>query len=286
MNHFARAARLAPIAAIALASCATPSQPTQPVPTQSPDSGAPANTASIPTAPHRPAPPIGTREIFPHIRADLAARIIELDGVVPLDCHDPKTPRVYLEQMVCGPDSKEHESLVMTRAKPSHLHAALLAIGLTPGSPGSFKPDPDHNGPDHKNKLLSIPATGDAIRITITYTPPASSTGEAPKPIAAPITDWIVNADTNARFGANLDPDSGGFVFSGSRMATHQGREVYDADGAGTIIGLTSFGSEVVSWRETISPDSWIDEPVWICDLARVPKMGTPVIVRIEPANK
>jgi hypothetical protein len=290
MNRINLAIRLIPLAATVLASCAThhaaPWPSTPPAEAQSLESPTPTTAASTLTAPTPPTPPAGPREIFPHIRADLATRIIEIDGIVPLDCHDPKTPRVYLEQMICAPDSKEHESLVMTRAKPSHLHAALLAISLTPGFPGSFKPDPDHKG-----KLLAVPATGDAVRITITCTSPAPSGTSAdaagiPRPITTPITDWVVNANTGARFAdASRNDDPTGFVFSGSRMVARQGRELYDADGTGTIVGLTSFGSEVISWRQTISPDSWIDEPVWICDTSRVPKMGTPVIVRIEPAT-
>ncbi len=228
------------------------------------------------------------RDLFPHIRADLEARIIEVDGIVPLDCHNPKTPRVYLEQFVCAPDSKEHESLVMTRALPSHLHAALLAIGLTPGSPGSFERDPAAPG-----GVRALAATGDRLRISVVREP--ERTGDCTGfnvPMPEPLTDWVVHAENGEPFAAHRETKIGerlggepGFVFSGSRMVVHQGREVYDADGAGTIVGLTSFGSEVISWSRTISPDSALDEPVWIADVARVPKMGTPVTLRIEPAR-
>ena len=62
-----------------------------------------------------------------------------------------------------------------------------------------------------------------------------------------------------------------------------QGRERYEAQGAGTLIGLTTFGTETIAWREVISPEASIQEPEWIADKAVVPAMGTPVTVRIRP---
>src|SRR5690349_20503716 len=44
-----------------------------------------------------PVPAPGLKELFPHVRFDKSARIVEIDGKVPIDCHNPKTPRVYLD---------------------------------------------------------------------------------------------------------------------------------------------------------------------------------------------
>jgi hypothetical protein len=208
------------------------------------------------------------REIFPLVRADIQNRIVEFDGIVPIDAHDPRTPRVYLEVTVCAPDTKEHESLVMTRALASHIHAALLAIDLAPGKPGGFM---------WENEMMSpVPPTGDPVTITFIYDDADGTRREV-----APAR-WIINAETRQPFSAG---EAGGFVFAGSVMRVRQGREVYDADGVGTIVGLTTFGAETIAWREVISPDSQVHTPEWIADPAHTPPMGTEVTVRITPAK-
>jgi hypothetical protein len=244
-----------------------PSQPTEAVAVSPPPTVTPQET------PTPPAPAVATAvltELFPSVRADITGRLIELDGIVPINCHDPATPDVYLELMVCSPDTREHESLVMTRAKPSHLHAALLAIGLKPGQPGSWKVE--------AGKLVPLPPTGDPLAITASYR--ATDGSE----VTCPIADWVITAETHQPF-VPRDAFAPRWLFAGSVFVTRRGNEVYDADGAGTVIGLTTFGSEVVAWRDTISPEASIDTPDWIADAKKVPPAGTPVIVRIRPVT-
>lgn len=236
--------------------------------------------AQPPPAPSNPATP---REIFPLVRIDLSTRTVEFDGLVPLDCHDPQTPKVYLELLVCGPDSREHESLVMTRAKPSHIHAALLMLGLEPGAPGRFEPREGHPSP--------VPAAGPPITIEIAFT---NAQGQ---PATVSPLEWIKSAKDGRAFDAAIRPAikdaaAPAWLFTGSRFvsrtdpATGQKREVYDADGTGVVIGLHTFGSEVVGLNATLSPDASTLEPEWIADPARVPAMGTKVIVRLKsPAD-
>lgn len=243
-----------------------PAQPPPPAQPIAPPAEPATPTPPPPPPPAAPAPsgPADKRvEVQPGVFANLAQRWVEFEGIVPVDCHDPVTPRVYLEVFVCTPDSKEHESLVMTRAKPSDVHTALIAIGLVPGRPGSFRAEGGRAAP--------VPAEGDPVRVTVSW-------ADGDRRREAPIEDWVVHADTGARF---TEGEGAGFVFAGSRMVVRQGRERYDADGLGTLVGLASFGGETVAWRRTISPDSWIDQPVWIADRARVPKRGTPVVVRL-----
>jgi hypothetical protein len=231
--------------------------------------GSPGREAPAPApAPRAAAEPAGFRELFPSVRADVQRRIVEFDGIVPIDAHDPRTPRVYLEVTVCAPDTKEHESLVMTRALASHIHAALLAIGLKPGAPGSFKWE--------NETMTPVPPEGDPVTVTFIYQDPQGQRRESPA------LDWVINAETRKPFTT----ESGGFIFAGSVMRTRQGREVYDADGVGTIVGLTTFGAETVAWREVISPDSHVHTPEWIADREKTPPQGTPVTVRIQPAPK
>jgi len=45
-----------------------------------------------------------------------------------------------LELIVCTKGTKEHESIIMIEAKPSHIHTALLLLGAVPGNPAMRKP--------------------------------------------------------------------------------------------------------------------------------------------------
>lgn len=237
------------------------------------DAPPPAQKQPEPSTPESPKPEsvdgnaIQLRELFPHVRADVSARMVEFDGTVPIDCHHPETPVVYLEVTVCTPDTKEHESLVVTNAKPSHVHAALLAVGFASGAPGRWKWD--------GTKLDAIAPTGDPLEVSIAYRRPDG------QEVESPATSWITNADpTGPKFAAAAGSR---FVFAGSAMVQRQRRELYDADGSGLLIGLTTFGSESIAWSEVISHDASIEEPEWIADTKVVPKFGTPVVVRIRP---
>lgn len=201
------------------------------------------------------------REVFPGVRVDAAAKTVEFDAEVPIDCHNAKTPRVYLEVIACTPNSKEHETLVVTKALPSNIHAALLLCGLEPGKAGSWTWD---------GKVMTThPPTGAEVNVTFTW---RDSSG---KTRSAPALDWVSDSDGKRRPG-------GSFVFAGSRIVNWQGQDYYDADGTGTLIGLTTFGSETVALTEVHSPESEVEEPEWIADRSIVPERKTPVVVRIS----
>jgi hypothetical protein len=208
-----------------------------------------------------PTPPADLRQVFDHVRISRSHRFVEFDGIVPLDAHDEQTPDVYLELLACTPDTREHESLVMTRAKPSHLHAALLLIGLEPGTPGTWK--------RVGTSFEPVPPTGSPVTVTITYTAPNNTTS------TAAATDWIIDQRTGTAL-AGAD-----WIFAGSRIVEYRGQAFYDADGTGTVVGLTTFGSEVVSWGDVFSHQAAIQEPSWIANDSLVPAQGTPVVVRI-----
>lgn len=219
-------------------------------------------------------------EVFPGVRVDVASKVVEFDGVAAVQAHDPETPRVYLEVICCTPDTREHEALVMTRAKPSNIHAGLLMIGLEPGRPGLV----DFRG----REVRGLPPEGAGVVIEITW---KDETGAAR---IAPVEAWVRRVEdarplTALPEGPGVWGPRGGWAFAGSRFVTRRDREsgeeheVYDADGAGVVIGLTTFGSEVVAWRQVLSPESSITVPAWIVNAEAYPAMGTPVTVRIRP---
>lgn len=229
-----------------------------------------SDTRPTEAQPSEPAQPhaAGLVELFPHIRLDAEQRFIEFDGFVPIDCHDPSTPIVYLEVIACARDSKEHEALVATDAKPSLIHAALLMLGLEPGSPGRWTME--------DGVLISHKPTGSALSVTIAW-----RRGE--EWVEAPAQDWVTTIE-GASHPLRQAADSRSWLFAGSRMVTWRGAEFYDADGTGVIIGLTTFGSEVIAWHEVFSHDSTVQTPEWIADAKHVPPVMTPVVVRIKAA--
>jgi hypothetical protein len=66
-----------------------------------------------------------------HLRVDLTKRTVTIDAAV---CQ----PTYALEFLLCQGEGKTYESLLTTAAQPSHVHAALLLLGLTPGKPARW----------------------------------------------------------------------------------------------------------------------------------------------------
>ena len=219
-------------------------------------------TPACTTAP--PPEPFEFTALAPGLRTDLAARVVEFDGTVAVDTKNPDTPDVFLELIACTPDTREHESLVVSPVQPSLIHAALLAINLEPGQPGRII--------GTSTGVIREPARGDAVTVELRW---EDQRGRAQS--AAPEA-WI-------RMETGEDTPELDWVFAGSRIVTRRGFDLYDADGAGTVIGLTTFGSEVIAPTTTLSPDSGTDTPVFLADNDAMPTRGTPVTVRIRPAR-
>ena len=121
-----------------------------------------------------------------------------------------------IEFFACPEGTKEHESIVATKASARLVHAALLAIGLEPGTPVSF--DPEY-----------VAATGPRVLVRVRWTKDdgTSATVDAREGVR------------NTRTGAALDTD---WVFAGSSFWTDpaDGTEYYQADG-GDLICVSNF---------------------------------------------
>lgn len=239
-----------------------------------------AATSAAPAEP--PAPLHGAGEAprtwaepFPGVRVDAARKVIEFDGQVPIDPHDPQTPRIYLEVMVCSRDTREHESLVVTSVKPSHIHAALLMIGLEPGTPGSWRWDAG------AGRMIASGPTGPGLDVSFIV---AGSDG---LPAVHDPAAWVIDERETVRLSEKLrarDVHSPGWVFAGSKIALRPDGpgEYYKADIEGTLVGLATFGTETIALPLVISPEAAVEAPVWIADRSAVPPWGTRVTVRIS----
>lgn len=271
---------------------ATPPEPgpqTQPVPGSAP----PARTPRVESVEDIPPPPAaqgsgprvsadpppaaaparGLREVFPHVRIDPEAKVLEIDATV-------LAPTMHLELVVCTPRTKEHEALVVSPARPSNVHAALLLLNLEPGKPGTYVWE--------GQTVKPVDPTGPPLDIAFVL--------DAGTPDERTIDPraWILDERTKRPFGSADVPFRGSnrWVFAGSRIVRRDlgpeaggVREVYVADGDdGSLIGLATFGSETIAWNTAFSPDSALNEPLWIHNTEAMPPEGTPLIVRITPA--
>lgn len=244
-----------------------PSPEATPFPTNPPP---PHDTTPPATTPTEPTPvPTGATwaEASPGLRVSREARALEFDGTVPIDVHG-KAPRVFLEVLVCSRDTREHESLVVTDVKPSSVHAALLMLGMTPGTPGSWQFE-------HAT-LTSTPPSGPRLKVGVRFEKDGTTTTE-------PIEAWVANLRGGPSL-ADRDPAQH-LVFAGSRFVMRDGVDTYAADADGTLVGLAAFGSETVAWTAMYHPDSAFEQPQWVADPARVPAFGTKVTVVITAAD-
>jgi hypothetical protein len=183
-------------------------------------------------------------------------RTVELDGRVA--CR-----RGWLEQVACARGTREHESLIVVDARPSQVQAALLAAGLKPGAPGRWEVGAGA-------ALTRTPPSGAAIEVLVRAPPEA-------EPV--PIDAWIRDARTEA--STRL-----AFVFAGGRFAPgRQGGERFVTDDSGSVVGLVTFGDEVVALDEVV-PDRVEVEPArWQARTAAMPEEGERVtlVLRARP---
>lgn len=234
------------------------------------DVPAPVDTAQPPSAVQASSDvkpeKVGAREAFPFVRVDVAAKVVEFDAQVPAYAYVPKDGIVFLEVIACTHDTREHEAVLVTPARASDVHAALLMVGLVPGAPGGW---------EWKDKtLVPVLPKGDAVDVAFVLERDGRMVEE-------PATSWIYNTATGKTMAQEMHADEG-FVFAGSGFIKNGGGEHYAADGAGTLVGLATFGTETIAWKRVFSPESGVDEPVWAVKRDAQPAAGTKVIVRMR----
>jgi hypothetical protein len=156
----------------------------------------------------KPSPPGVGR--FPHIAVDLPNKEIRID------C-ESLNPTMPLEFLCVLTGTSEHESVLRSQAKPSHLHTALLMLGAQPGRNAKYD--------EAQEKWL--PPTGHPIDLSLEL--PAKD-NQPPKRL--PASSLIRDLDTKQ------SPKSLPFVFAGSRTMPDGN---YAADTTGYIASLVNF---------------------------------------------
>ncbi len=226
------------------------------------------STTSEPAVPAAPVAEPQFIQCTPQIRVDRAHSVLEVAVVSVLEVG-------FLEQYVCSPSTREHESLFVFEGKASELHAALLLAGFKPGAPGSWRevPPPEGQPNDGNQQFAAVPPTGDAIRITAVL----------PDGTEHPLTHFVRASPLTPNTDARPPND---FVFAGSRFRADRrtGVERYLADGSGSIIGLVTFGDETIAAVEVVPDQISVAPPVWEAFTERMPKPGTKLMLRITRA--
>lgn len=170
----------------------------------------------------------------------------------------------WLEQIACAPGTREHESLVVPRARPSQIHAALLMAGFEPGAPGNWS---------YENEQYTFtPPAGTALDVFVRYD--VAGGGIVEEPIRA----WIRD-----HHGRHEFPDEP-WIFAGSIIAPNpdwmeEEGEHYVADVTGSIIGLVTFGDEVIGFSRVLADQAAVQPPEWEVDVEHIPPVGTEVTI-------
>jgi hypothetical protein len=196
-------------------------------------------------------PPSSAATLHPSVRL-IGGTQVEVQGQV--SCRQG-----WLEQFVCGRGSREHESLVVIDAPPSVIHAALLAAGLVPGSPGAWRANAA-GGVD------AVQPSGDAVEVLVRWRQDGLDRIETIQAWA----EWVRGG------GVAAEPE---FVFAGSRLDPAPAGAVYAADRSGSVVGLVTFGDEVVAMRQVVPDQVDVAPPAWRARTSVIPLEGHPVTV-------
>lgn len=245
-----------------------------PVKAQQVDDGTPSAVVEKPKddASDTPAEPVDQeKEVPPHVRAknafaappgsvilgktnnlwiDRKAKRLYMDGYVTLR-------RGALEMFACPAGTKEHESVVATLAKARDVHAGLLAIDATSGTPVRHLPE-------------FLPPTGQVIRVWVCW---QDKNGKF-KTVDA--RDWV------KKQGTEKETMKAEWVFAGSSFWTDpsDGKEYYQAD-AGDLICVSNFATAMMDVSMSSSAETGQLQFVPFQD--RIPPLGTPIRLVLVP---
>jgi hypothetical protein len=231
-----------------LSAASAPADDTKPAPAPPP--------ADQPDKPAPPDNPDQPRQPFPHITIDFKNKIVDLDAKVILRQGD------WIELLGCSPNTREHESIVTVAAKPSHVHGALLVIGLKPGAPISWK--------WVGKEATMIPPTGARVAVSFVYEKDG-------KTIEVPAHKWVINKEKKATLPDNV------WLFTGSKIVESEGHRYYKADVEGNVISVVNFGDEVLGLPTKVTNEN--DNGNMGINTNLIPPIGTQVKLRLRPAK-
>jgi len=187
---------------------------------------------------------------LPGIVVDTKAREVRLEGTVCLQ-------EGALELFVCGEGTREHESVIVVKAKPSHVTFALSLLGLPPGKPGFVT----------EGGAFSPPA-GEILTVTARF----KAKGGKPQEVPA----WKLLRLSGMEEGLDRPFD---WVYVGRPEAD----ALKAADREGTVVCISNFREAVIDVPfESTSVNASL---AYEANPETVPKVGTPVELVIRPTG-
>jgi len=190
---------------------------------------------------------------LPFVAVDVKKREIRVE------CEEVNA-EMPLEFFCCINGTAEHEAVMRTQAKPSHVHLAMLMLGLQPGEPVRFSKAADKWLPPHGPPLqIFCEWTDVKTNKAIRYPAYRMMRGVKNKKEMRPMT-WI---------------------FAGSRVMD-DGR--YAADTTGYLVSVVNFDLTTIDIPELASNAN--DSLEWEVNPDICPPKGTKVYMVIEPVGK
>ncbi len=215
--------------------------------------------AQAPLAKTSPAP-AGKQVKLPFIKIDRAKRQVVIESKICLR-------KGVLELLLCRMASddgrwasKEHESVLHTKARPSHVHAALLLLGLTPGKPAEWIEVDDDTG----GRFMSPRGAG--LKISMRF---------RKKDGVMTVVD-AANFIKSARDKKAKAPKE--WIFVGSEILPGSGY-LADGRGGGYIISVANFAASVIDVPFESTQENSMQE--FIANTDSIPPLKTPVEVVI-----
>jgi len=195
---------------------------------------------------------------LPGIVVDTQRREIVLEGRVCLQ-------EGALELVVCSQGTREHESIVVVKARPSHLSFALALVGVEPGQPG------------HVTEAGAFsPPAGQVLDVTARFLRTQTVDGqEHTETVEVPL--WKLLALTGR--GAALERP-----IEWVAVARPEEAALRAADREGTVLCLSNFPEAVIDVPfESTAVNANL---VYEANPAVVPPVGTPVELVIHPTAR
>ena len=188
---------------------------------------------------------------LPHLQVNVAKKQIRIE------C-EAINAEEKLEFLVCATGTKEYESVLRSRARPSHLHLALLMLGLEPGTPVKFN--------EAENRW--IPPRGPALKLFCEFQRDGKTVNFPATRLMRSTKDKAAMPEVNWVFAGAPTLDDG----------------EYAADVTGYLITVVNFEHTVIDIPQVRSNKN--ESLEWEINPEVMPKRNTRVWLIIEPAKQ
>jgi hypothetical protein len=187
---------------------------------------------------------------LPHVQVDVKNRQVRVDA-------ETLAVDAPLEFFAVVNGTNEHESVLRSPAKPSHVHLGLVMLGLEAGSPVSYSEATKKWTPPH----------GPPLHISIEY----QHDGKTEK---VPAYRWMRDIKTKKPMPSMT------WIFAGSRVMDDGN---YAADVTGYLVSVVNFDLTMIDIPDLASNSN--ETLQWERNADVMPPAGTKVTMIIEPAG-